>query len=412
LTAEAAEQAEQTKPARLAPTLAALTLARLMLNGARRFPYVILTPMAAALGVPRSTLETALSLEWATGAISPFAGPYIDRLGRKTIMLIGIGSLAFFAGIAALGQVAGVILFVLIATGLSKVLYDPAMQAYVGDRTPYRLRGMAIGITELSWSGALFVFGPLAAFLIDRGTVSAIFAVVAAGAALSFLLLAALLPNDAPRRFSDGAGVQARAMLRLLRDSRPAMALLIAAALMSVAAESMVIVYEAWLRNVFALSTVALGTLSWVISLAEVSGEGFVIGVADRLGKRRLAIAGLVATGICYFALPLTAGSLPAAVIALLLMFLTFEISIVVLIPVATEALPTARGTMMSSNVAALAGGRAIGTLVGGLLFRTGGYALNGTLALLLNLIAALLIWRFVHEYAGHQSAPATEPLP
>jgi predicted MFS family arabinose efflux permease len=406
LTAEIPEQAES---ARLAPTLAALTLARLMLNGARRFPYVILTPMAAALGVPRVTLEAALSLEWATGAISPFAGPYIDRLGRKTMMLVGIGSLAFFAGIAALGQVAGVILFAIVATGLSKVLYDPAMQAYIGDRTPYRLRGMAIGITELSWSGALFIFGPLAAFLIERATVSAIFAALAVGAALAFLLLTVLLPNDAPRHVHDSAGAHVGVLLRTLRDNKPAIALLIAAALMSVAAESMTIVYEAWLRQVFALSTVVLGTLSWAISLAEVTGEGVVIGVADRLGKRRLAIAGLVATGVCYFALPLTAGSLPAAVIALFLMFLTFEISIVVLIPVATEALPMARGTMMSSNVAALAGGRAIGTLVGGWLFRTGGYALNGTLALLLNLIAAALIWRFVHEYASHSTASAAE---
>jgi predicted MFS family arabinose efflux permease len=79
---------------------------------------------------------------------------------------------------------------------------------------------------------------------------------------------------------------------------------------------------------------------------------------------------------------------------------------------VATEALPTARGTMMSSNFAALAGGRAIGTLLGGWLFRTGGYALNGTLALLLNLIAALLIWRFVREYASHKSVSEAEPLP
>jgi predicted MFS family arabinose efflux permease len=86
-------------------------------------------------------------------------------------------------------------------------------------------------------------------------------------------------------------------------------------------------------------------------------------------------------------------------------MFLCFETSIIALIPMATEALPTARGLMMGSNMAALAGGRAIGALLGGLLFRGGGFALNGTVALILNLVGAALIWRFVREYGSHEHA-------
>ena len=56
------------------------------------------------------------------------------------------------------------------------------------------------------------------------------------------------------------------------------------------AIESMSIVYEAWLRDAFLMTTIALGTLSWVFSVAEVTGEGIVIGIADRVGKRRLSI--------------------------------------------------------------------------------------------------------------------------
>src|SRR5512146_3107783 len=96
--------------ARFAPLLGALLLARLMLNGARRFPYVILTPMSAALGVPRSTVEAALSAQWAVGIFSPLVGNAIDRFGRKRMMLIGMGSLALFMAVAAIGQVAGIAL--------------------------------------------------------------------------------------------------------------------------------------------------------------------------------------------------------------------------------------------------------------------------------------------------------------
>jgi predicted MFS family arabinose efflux permease len=402
------EVTPNTRPARLAPILVALTLARLTLNSARRFPYVILTPMAASLGVPRATLETALSLEWATGALSPFAGRYIDRLGRKRIMLVGLGSLAFFAGIAALGQTVGVVLFALVASGVSKILFDPSMQAYIGDRVAYHLRGMAIGITELAWSGSLFISGPLAAFLIERANTGAIFAVLCAGSVLAFFLLVTLLPDDHSSQPRDE--LQTQSAWRLLRASRSALAILAAGALMSMAAESINIVYEAWMRGAFVLSTVAFGALSWVIGAAEISGEGFVIAASDRIGKRRLAVFGLVATGLASFILPLTGGSLPASIAGLFLMFLCFETSIIALIPMATEALPTARGLMMGSNMAALAGGRAIGALLGGLLFRGGGFALNGTVALILNLVGAALIWRFAHEYGSHgHSASASE---
>jgi MFS family permease len=166
---------------RLVPTLAVVTFASLMLNGARRFPYIILTPMAAALGVPRAYVEAALSAQWAVGVLSPLVGGPIDRLGRKRIMLVGLGGLAVFMAVAAVGRVYGIVLLGLVASGVAKIIYDPAMAAYVGDHTPYERRGTAIGITQLAWSGALFVFGPLAAYLIVNASVGAIFGVLAGG---------------------------------------------------------------------------------------------------------------------------------------------------------------------------------------------------------------------------------------
>ncbi len=392
----------------LAQILSTLTLARVVLNSARRFPYIVLTPLAAALGVPRSVVEEAMSLQWATGAISPFTGMYIDRVGRKRMMLLGMGSLAVLAGIAALGQSAGIILFVLAASGFTKVLYDPAMQAYIADRVPYARRGMAIGVTELSWSGSLLAIGPLAAFLLDRVGPAAIFAVIAIFSAVAFVLLLILIPAD-ERSVAQPSASHQRGNLRELIASRPAVAMLVTGALISLAAESMNIAYEGWLRDAFALTTVALGTVSLVISAAEVGGEFFVIAISDRFGKRRLALVTLLGVGLVYFLLPFTAGSLPLAIAGIFLMFFTFETSIVVLIPLATEVLPHARGTMMSVNVAALAGGRAVGTLLGGWMLRTGGFAMNGTVALVLNLIAAVLVWRFVLEYTN---APQATPFP
>lgn len=390
---------------RLAPALSALTLTRLVINGSRRFPYVILTPMAAALGVPRATLETALSLQWLVGAFSPIIGSLIERLGRKRIMLLGVAMLAASSAVAALGGSFAFVVLAIVVGGMGKMIFDPAMQAYIGDRVPYARRGMAIGVTELSWSGSLVVFGPLAAYLISQVSLSAIYAAIAIGSVASFALLVMVLPSDSPNTalnaVQDASDRAVRSStFRLLWTSHPALAMLAASFLISIASEILNISYESWLRGVFALTTAALGLLSWAISAAEVVGEGFVITLADRIGKRRLTIFTLAATGVIYFALPFTAGNLPAAVIGLFLMFLTFEISVVVLIPLTTEVLPTARGIMLSSSVAAVAVGRAVGTLTGGWLFRTGGFAVNGTLAALFNLLAAVLIWRLVRAEA------------
>src|SRR5262245_51601795 len=272
---------------RLVRTLTTVTFARLILNGARRFPYVILTPMSAALGVPRSTVEAALSAQWAIGAFSPLVGGPIDRFGRKRMMLVGMGSLALFMVVAAVGQVAGIVLLGLAARGIAKIIFDPAMEAYVGDHTPYERRGMAIGITELAWSGAQFVFGPLAAYLIVQASLGAIFGVLAGGSIFSLILLWRIVPADHSTEHHEQSNISVGAAFKLV--SNPSViAFLLTGSLINIAAESINIVYEEWLRTSFAIDTETLGKIVWVFAIAEVLGEGLVIGLADRVGKRSL----------------------------------------------------------------------------------------------------------------------------
>src|SRR5579859_89527 len=334
------EQHIALRQPRLSSTLAVLTFSRLMINAVRRFPYSILTPMAASLGVPRATLEAALSALWAMGIFSPIAGAAIDRMGRKRIMLFGMGCLVLFTAVAAVAQVAGIVALVLIAfvaTGVSKLCYDPAMQAYVGDRTPYARRGMAIGITELAWSGSLFIFGPLAAYLIMQATLGAIFGVLAGGSLFAWLLIWRTLPNDDPPAPAQDAAERPHflstenlsANFRLVLASRPALALLGVAVLMSVAQESISIVYEAWLRDSFGLTTLVIGGLAFLFAVAEASGEGAVIALSDRVGKRRLLILAFVGCGVVFLALPLLAGNADLAVALLFAMFVIFEIGVV-----------------------------------------------------------------------------------
>ena len=77
----------------------------------------------------------------------------------------------------------------LIMSTMGKYIFDPGMQAYIGDRVPYERRGLAIAITEFGWSLAFIVGIPLMGFMISRNGWMAPFPLLALLGALTFALL-------------------------------------------------------------------------------------------------------------------------------------------------------------------------------------------------------------------------------
>jgi predicted MFS family arabinose efflux permease len=138
-----------------------------------------------------------------------------------------------------------------------------------------------------------------------------------------------------------------------------------------------------------------LGAASTVIGLAELSGEGFVAWLADRIGKRNSVGIGIAVNILACILLPKTGQILVGVWIGLFFFYLSFEFAIVSSIPVMTELVPKARTTSMSALFAGFAAGRGIGALVGPLLF---GYGLidNYALAVALDIIAFFLLLAFV----------------
>jgi len=62
----------------------------------------------------------------------------------------------------------GILIMAQFLSGLGKSLFDPALQAYVGSRVPYRRRGLVVGFLEMAWAASTLVGIPAMAFLIDR----------------------------------------------------------------------------------------------------------------------------------------------------------------------------------------------------------------------------------------------------
>jgi predicted MFS family arabinose efflux permease len=382
---------------RLRVYLIAFSVTRGVINTMYRMVYPFMTVFARGLGVPVEQVAAAVAVRSSLGLAAPLLGSTADRHGRTRAMLLGLS--LFIAGTLFVAAWPSYWPFVvaLLLTGGGKIIFDPAMQAQLGDRVGYTRRGQAIALTELGWSLAYLVGVPVMGWLIARSGWTAPFPWLAGLAATAAVILWRILPADAPAR---GTAASLRRGLRQITAQRAALAALAVGLVASAANETVNIVFGAWLEASFGLRVAALGAAAAVLGLAELSGEGLVATVTDRLGKRRAVTVGLVLNGLAGLLLPVLARSTVTALVALFVFYLTFEFTIVSSISLMTELVPEARATLMSSYVAALSAGRVLGAGLGLALF-TLGIRANTAAAVALNILAILLVVRGIRHPEG-----------
>ena len=370
------------------------TLVRTALNTGHRMIYPFLPTFARGLGVDLQAIALGVTARSALGLLGPGFGLLADRRGRRAAMLAGL--LCFTVGMAlvVLWPSYATLFAALLLGSAGKLFFDPAMQAYIGDRVHYTRRGLAIAVTEISWSGAFLISVPIIGWLIDRtGTWRAPFPLLAAAGLLGMLLVWRAVPSDHPQTAQRPPLAHG---LRLVWAEQAARAGLALGFFISASNECISIVYGAWMEDAFGLKVTALGASAIVIGIAELLGEGGVAGFVDRVGKRRAVIGGVALNAGAGLLLPaLGTLGVGGALIGLFCFYLTFEFAMVSSIPLMTELVPGARATLMAANVAAFAAGRMIGALAGPLLFSVGLLA-NGIASAGLNILALVAVIVFV----------------
>lgn len=418
---------EQPQTAISRQTLIALitvTFSRLVINMTRRFPYPFIGAIARQLGTPISSVQNVMAAQAAIGVTSPVFGPLSERYGRKRVMIGSLSVIAVGSMIAAVLPQFWIFALVIIMFGLGKFIYDPAMQAYIGDRIPYHRRGFALGVTELSWAFSLIIIAPIAGFLLATSSrppeqdimltmigydplpdlltgssgLQSVFALLFILCVISIIAIWVFLPGDRPQNSNIRSIITPMEAWRVMRGSPAALGALAYMICLSAANEIFFINYGLWMEQSFDLVLAALGLATTIIALAEIGGEAAIITLSDRLGKKRMAMTGAFIAGVSYVCLPLFASTLSSALIGLFIMFLAVEIGIVGSIPLFSEILPESRAIMMSGVSAAAAFGRLVGALLGGSLFQImGDFVLIGLVATVIGCTAAFTMWRFVH---------------
>lgn len=395
----------------LTRSVAILTLSRTVVNTTRRFPYAFLPTIARQLNVPLSNVQNVMSIQAGVGATSPLLGTLSERYGRKRVMMAMLLLIAFAGIIGALLPKFWMFAVVMVVFGISKMIFDPTIHSYAGDRFPYARRGFAMGIIELSWAGSLLISAPIAAILLDLSGVALVFMTISLSSLLMTGVLWRYIPADNPHKSQQINGISIKDSLRIMRNSPQAMGAVTFSFLLSTANEIFFINYGAWMELSFDLVLTALGTVTIVIAVAEIFGEFVVIGMADRYGKRRLALIGSGVSTVMYFIIPHLSFSLPLALAGIFVLFLGVETAIVSSIPLFSEILPNARAVMMSSMMGAASSGRLVGALLGGFLYEhTDNFITMGIISVLIGLLSCAMLWFFVREHISTDLAQPETP--
>ena len=351
------------------PQVIIFTITHTIINTLHRMVYPFLAVLARGVGVDILSMSYALTARSLVGIVGPFAATMADRRGRRFGMLFGIGLFTLGSAIVVFWPSFPALVLSIILSTLGKYIFDPSLQAWLGDRIPYARRGRTMAVTEFGWSLAFILGIPLMGFLIARNGWMAPFPLMALLGVCIFAGLFWMLPKEEKPAADDPT---LRSNIRLVLTYLPALAGLAVGLFSSAANEVVNLIFGVWLEQSFGLQIAALGAASALIGLSELGGEGLVAAFVDRLGKPRAIGLGLAANCLAALALAFLGRTEVGALVGLFFFYITFEFTLVSSIPLMTEILPSARATLMAFNVAALSFGRALGDLLAPRLYGLG----------------------------------------
>jgi predicted MFS family arabinose efflux permease len=385
----------QRTPARFRWQLLTISLARLVINTGLRMVYPFAPALARGLGVELASFYNLVTLRNVAGFVSPLFDPLAKRFGHRSVisqaMLLFSASCLLVLVWPSLWPLAVALVFI----NLAKVIFDPAMQAYVGNRIPYNQRGKAFAVTELSWAGALLVGAPLVGLAIDSAGWQTPFLWLALLGIASTVLIWRVIPARQPY---SGLSIRSLSTLQIVGQHPVIWAACVYSLLIMAANETFFIVYGDWMEGSFELRLASLGLASGIIGGAEIVGEVFAGWSVDHFGKRPVVISTGLLTALTYLIIPFVSQQLFSALLMLFMLFLFFETTVVGAIPLLSEIVPRSKGVVMAMVLAFGALGRALGDIIGPRIWDRVGLAGNGLAAAAIMTVAVILLARWIRE--------------
>jgi len=361
----------------------------------------ILPLVGETLAIRDALLGTIISAySIMVGAFALMAGPFSDRLGRRSILLLGSGLMT--VALAAHGLVTGYgsLIAVRFLAGAAGGILSGAAVSYVGDYFPYGRRGWATGWIMSGWGAGQILGIPMGVLLAGTFGFRVPFFLFAAAMGATFVLVLLKLPQPNVRRSRHPVtlGRSLREYGRLLRRSEIVAAT--GAFFLTFLGLSLYVVYlPIWLESDLQATAKQIAVLFMVGGIANVLVGPQAGRLSDRVGKKPIILVSCAGLSVVMASTTFIVHDLRAA-----LLYFFIVMALVAMRVSPFSALLTAlvqderRGILLSLNVALGQAGFAFGGLVAGPLFTEAGYRGNTLLAAASVVGMGLLILLLVPE--------------
>jgi predicted MFS family arabinose efflux permease len=345
------------------------TFSKLLFNITRRLIYPFAPEFARGLNVDLSAITSVIAINQATSLFGLVGASFADRYGYRALMLFSLGLLTigtFAAGLIPLYSLFVISLFI---AGLAKSIFDPSLQAFIGNFVPFEKRGKIIGITELAWAGSTLIGIPLAGVIIERFSWQTPFLIIGGFSLVCFCIILKIMPKDKKNPKPSQTRTLMISNWKIIIKDRKVRGILSFVFFMSLGNDNLFVIYGAWLEQSHNLSIVAIGFGTIFIGLSEILGEGCTVFFSDRIGLKKSVITGVSLCTVAYFLLPLLNIGLAYVLTGLFLIFFTFEFTIVTCMSLSTELVPELRASTMAAFFALAGIGRVAGAFLGGIIW-------------------------------------------
>jgi predicted MFS family arabinose efflux permease len=331
----------------------------------------LLVDISRALQIPlgqAGLLAAAAAVPQALG--SPFSGLLSDRLGRRPMIVLALGSVGLLGFAAAAAPSFAVLVAVRFAAGLLGSLAPTSLMAAVGDLFPARRRARAMGWFNMGFSFAAIAGVPVMAAI--GGAFGWRAAFVAIGAGLLALALAVELWF--PRIPPVAAGTSVLATYRAVWEV-PGLLNLLAANLLERSLFTMTTIYlPAFLMLTYGMSAVAVAPVLTVVALGTIAGNVLGGWLGDRVVTLHLFVVAQAAAGV--LGLVLFGGGLAFAGAVALAAVMVFAnaASRPAFLAYGSELAPAQRGALFGLVALSNQSGLVVGSTVGAAVLGSGGY--------------------------------------
>lgn len=379
------------------------------------FNNLIITPIlpdiSDDLGVKVAVAGMLVTAYAVTGGVAAiFSGPFIDRLGRKPVVVTGMGLLTVATLASAVAPNFIALAVARSFAGLGVACLTPAVFAAVGDLFAYEERGRAMSWV-ISANTSASIFGVPAGAVIS-GLVSWrwTFGVLTVLLIVFTWLLMSRLPGEQARDDAIARPGMFTAIGTVLRDLPTSMALV--SNYLSTTYWFIFTVYMgAYFRDEFGLAKWALGAMTMTMGFGVLIGSNAGGRLSDRMGKRPIIVW---CSGMCAVFITLVTVASPWMALAFVFLFLFALFGggrFASAQAVTTEMNPLHRGTVMALNASGQQFGIVTGSLVGAVVLELWGYTGIGPASGAVALLSMLTYALFVDERRFEPST-AVEPVP